>query len=74
MEILNALDKRPLRFVELKEHCPNDRTRALRLKELKKMGFIIATVKEIENHSAIHYQITEKGKKALDLVEQIEEL
>jgi len=35
-EILQALNENSLRFVDLKEHCPNDRTRALRLKELRK--------------------------------------
>jgi len=74
IEILTALNKQPLRFVDLKEHCPNDRTRALRLKELRKTGFIIMTVKEIKNHSFIHYQITDKGRKALKLIEQIEKL
>jgi len=63
IEILNALNETPLRFVDLKDYCPNDRTRALRLKELRKIGFITATIKEIENHSYVHYQITEKRRK-----------
>ena len=74
IEILQALNKVPLRFVDLKDYCPNDRTRALRLKELRKIGFIITTVKEIENHSYIHYQITEKGRKALQLLNELERL
>jgi len=74
IEILNALNETPLRFVDLKDYCPNDRTRALRLKELRKIGFIIATIKEIENHSYVHYQITEKGRKALQLLNELESL
>ena len=74
IEILQALNEVPLRFVDLKDYCPNDRTRALRLKELRKIGFIITTVKEIENHSYIHYQITEKGRKALQLLNELEKL
>ena len=74
IEILNALNETPLRFVDLKDYCPNDRTRALRLKELRKIGFVIATIKEIENHSYVHYQITEKGRKALQLLNELESL
>ena len=74
IEILNALNETSLRFVDLKDYCPNDRTRALRLKELRKIGFIIATIKEIENHSYVHYQITEKGRKALQLLNELEGL
>ena len=74
IEILNALNEEPLRFVDLKDYCPNERTRALRLKELKKIGFIMATAMEIENHSYIHYQITEKGRKALQLLNELEKL
>jgi len=74
IDILDALNEEPLRFVDLRQHCPNERTRTLRLKELRKMGLIIVTVKEIENHSFIHYQITEKGRKALGLIKQLEEL
>ena len=74
IEILNALNETPLRFVDLKDYCPNDRTGALRLKELRKIGFIIATIKEIENHSYVHYQITEKGRKALQLLNELERL
>ena len=74
VEILEALNMEALRFVDLKKYCPNDRTRTLRLKELKKLGFVVATAKEVKNHSFIHYQITEKGKKALELIIKIENL
>jgi len=63
IEMLQALNEVPLRFVDLKDYCPNDRTRALRLKELRKIGFVTATIKEIENHSYVHYQITEREEK-----------
>ena len=74
IEILNALNEKPLRFADLKDYCPNDRTRAIRLKELRKLGFVVTVIKEIENHSFICYQITNKGRKALQLIEQIEKL
>ena len=74
IEILQALNEAPLRFVDLKDYCPNERTRALRLKELRKIGFITATVIEIGNHSYVHYQITEKGRRALQLLNELEKL
>jgi len=74
IEILQALNEAPLRFVDLKDYCPNERTRTLRLKELRKKGFITTTVIEIENHSYIHYQITEKGRRALQLLNELEKL
>lgn len=73
-EILQALNEDSLRFVDLKEYCPNDRTRTLRLKELRKTDFIAVIVKEVDDHSYVHYQITDKGRKALELIEQLEKL
>lgn len=72
IEILEALNENPLRFSDLKEQCPNDRTRVLRLKELRRNGFIKTMVIEIKEQNFIHYAITEKGKKALDLLQQLE--
>lgn len=74
IEILEALSKEPLRFVDLERVCPNDRTRSLRIKELRKAGFIVAIIKEVKNRSFIYYQIAEKGRKALKLINSIEEL
>ncbi len=74
IEILSALNEAPLRFVDLEKYCPNESTRSTRLKELRKRGFITVIIKEIGSQSFIHYQITEKGKKALELVEQLEKL
>ena len=73
-EILQALNENSLRFVDLKEYCPNDRTRTLRLKELRKTDFIAVIVKEVDDHSYVHYQITDKGRKALELIEQLEKI
>ena len=74
IEILKALNGGTLRFIDLKGYCPNDRTRAMRLKELKRMGFIITIIKEVKEHNYIHYQITEKGRKAFELVNELENL
>ena len=74
IEILLALNEKPLRYAELKKHCPNDRTRTMRLKELKKVELISVIVKEVGNHDFLHYQITEKGRKALQLINQLSEI
>ena len=72
IEILEALREKPRRFVDLKAHCPNDRTRENRLKALKKNGFIKTVIIEIKEQSFIHYDITEKGEKAFKLLQQLE--
>jgi DNA-binding HxlR family transcriptional regulator len=72
IEILEALRERPMRFMDLREHCPNDRTRANRLKGLKKNNFIKTVIIEIKEQSFIHYAITEKGEKAFELLQQLE--
>ncbi len=74
IEILESLNQGPRRFVDLKKECPNDKTRANRLKGLRKNGFITTVILEVREQNFIHYCITEKGKKALKLLLQLEEL
>ncbi|MHC1627835.1 MAG: winged helix-turn-helix transcriptional regulator [Candidatus Nezhaarchaeales archaeon] len=74
IEIMEELSKRALRFVDLKNCCPNDRTRSLRLKELKKLGLIDVVVKDVGGRYSIHYQLTEKGRRALKLINELREL
>jgi len=71
IEILQALSEKPLRFSDLKKQCPNDRTRTSRLKKLREGGFIKTVIIQIEERSFIHYDLTEKGKKVLELLEQL---
>jgi DNA-binding HxlR family transcriptional regulator len=72
IEILEAIREKPKRFVDLKQQCPNDRTRANRLKGLKRNNFIKTVIVEINEQSFIHYHITEKGEKAFKLLQQLE--
>ncbi len=74
IEMLEALNQSPRRFVDLKKQCPNDKTRANRLKSLKRNGFISTTIIEVKEQDFIHYCITEKGKKALNLLLQLEKI
>lgn len=73
IEILEALSEKPMRFSDLKAQCPNDRTRTRRLKKLRENGFIKTIIIQIENRNFIHYAITERGAKALELLKQLEQ-
>jgi len=72
IEILEAIHEKPRRFSDLKQQCPNDKTRANRLKGLKKTSFIKTVIIEIKEQSFVHYCITDKGEKALKLLQQLE--
>jgi len=75
VEILYALnDGEGRRFADLKDVCPNEKTRATRLRELKKHGLIDTAIKEVGNRSFIIYMTTEKGKEALRIIKQLESL
>jgi DNA-binding HxlR family transcriptional regulator len=73
IEILEALNEKPMRFSDLKTQCPNDRTRTRRLKNLRENGFIKTIIIQIESRNFIHYTLTEKGEKALALLKQLEQ-
>lgn len=72
LEILAAVFENPRRFVDLKEQCPNDKTRTDRLRNLKKGGFLRSVIIEIKGQSFIHYSMTGKGEKALNMLQQLE--
>ncbi|MGC8998697.1 MAG: winged helix-turn-helix transcriptional regulator [Candidatus Bathyarchaeia archaeon] len=74
IEILEALNEGPKRFTDLKEHCPNDKTRANRIRCLKKEHLIEAVLADIGGQNVIHYVITERGREALTLLQRLEML
>jgi DNA-binding HxlR family transcriptional regulator len=71
LEILESLSEKPMRFVDLKEVCKSNRTRTVRLKELKEEGLIRALPKLSKDRAYTFYEITLKGKRTLKLVEKI---
>jgi len=71
VEILESLSKEPSRFVDLKNICKSNRTRAMRLRELKSEELIKAVPKIAGERAYTFYEITPLGKKALKLVESI---
>jgi len=72
IEILEAVREKPKRFVDLRGHCANEKTRTHRLKTLRRNGFIKTIILEIKGQSFIHYTLTNKGEKALQLLQQLE--
>jgi DNA-binding HxlR family transcriptional regulator len=71
MEILKSLSKRQMRFVDLKEICSSNRTRAARLKELQDKGLIKVVPKILGKRAYTFYEITSRGKEALKLSEKL---
>jgi len=71
VEILDSLNKEPKRFVDLKNVCMSNRTRNVRLKELKEEGLIKALPKMSKERAYTFYEITPIGKRALELAKKI---
>ncbi|RLF16092.1 MAG: hypothetical protein DRJ97_02005 [Thermoprotei archaeon] len=74
-EILLEISKGPKRFVDLKEACPNEKTRSKRLKELLRKQLIKAVVLEDPfNRPRIFYVLTEKGDRVLSALRKLREV
>jgi len=71
LEILESLDKEPMRFVDLKGVCKSNRTRTVRLRELKGEGLIVAIPKMSKERAYTFYEITPLGINALELAKRI---
>ncbi|WP_158385500.1 winged helix-turn-helix transcriptional regulator [Candidatus Nitrososphaera evergladensis] len=74
LDILEALSKKPSRFSDLSLVSPNERTRAQRLKELESIGFISTVSLKVEKRYFVHYKLTDKGKEALQKMQEIDKL
>jgi DNA-binding HxlR family transcriptional regulator len=74
LEILDSLNKEPMRFVDLKNVCKSNRTRNVRLKELKEEGLIKAVPKMSKERAYTFYEITTIGKRALELAKKMIDL
>ncbi|SDF78858.1 winged helix-turn-helix transcriptional regulator [Chitinophaga filiformis] len=72
--ILYKLEKRTMRFSELKEHIPDisDRMLTLHLQELEKSGLIIRTV-YAEIPPRVEYTLSESARKLAPIWQQLEE-
>lgn len=72
--ILYKLEKRTLRFSELKEHIPDisDRMLTLHLQELEKSGLVVRTV-YAEIPPRVEYTLSESARKLAPIWQQLEE-
>ncbi len=68
LSILKSLLQSPKRFSDLNKDCPIEKTRSQRLKELKSNNLIETIAKEKGRRNFIHYQLTRKGKKTMEIV------
>lgn len=71
LDILDALNKKPLRFSDLASCSPNERTRSQRLKELENIGLIHTASMKVGKRYFVHYALTDKGKLILQKVKEI---
>ena len=74
VEILDSLNKAPMRFVDLKNVCKSNRTRNVRLKELREEGLIKPLPKMSNDRAYTFYEITPVGKRALELAKKMIDL
>lgn len=72
--ILKALKEGPRRFKDISSACENEKMRSERLKELEKFNLIKVRVERIKGRAVSIYEISEKGKQTLKLVEDIKRL
>jgi len=72
--ILYKLEKRTMRFSELKEHIPDisDRMLTLHLQELEKSGLVIRTV-YAEIPPRVEYTLSESARRLAPIWQQLEE-
>lgn len=71
LDILRSLNKKPMRFVDLKDVCKSNRTRSARLKDLQEKSLITVVPKMIGRRAYTFYEISNVGKEALDFVEKL---
>ena len=71
LEILEELQKKPMRFSELKKVCLSQKTLTTRLHELEEINAIQTIVEKPKKQRIIvFYSLTQKGKQAVELALQ----
>ncbi len=72
LDLLDALSEKPKRFTDLADICPNESTRTQRVKKLEELRLIETTTIKIKKRAFIHYTLTEKGRKVLQVAGRLE--
>jgi DNA-binding HxlR family transcriptional regulator len=74
LDILDALNRKPLRYTDLKPYGRNERTRTRALRQLEERGLVQTSTIKIGKRSFVHYVITDKGKTVLVKARELEGL
>lgn len=74
LEILEALEEKPLRYTDLAKYSPNERTRSQRLKELEALELISTAILKVNKRNFVHYELTDKGRQVVQRIKDIVEL
>jgi len=71
LDILEELQKKPMRFSELKKLCLSQKTLTVRLHELEEINAIQTIVEKPRKQKVrVFYSLTPKGKQTVDLAFQ----
>lgn len=72
LDILEELQKKPMRFSELKKICLSQKTLTVRLHELEEIKAIETMVEKPQKQKIkVFYTLTTKGKKTIEIVSQL---
>jgi DNA-binding HxlR family transcriptional regulator len=71
LEILEELNKSPLRFTDMDHVCPSRKTRYIRLRELEQQTLIKTTPRLLARRSYTYYETTKKGYRSLELAKKL---
>lgn len=76
--LLSDIKSEPKRFTDMHTSCQNETTRSKKLKLLEECGFVKQEIMALsgDNHGKKHtyYIITDTGKKALELLEELKSI
>ena len=71
LDILEELQKKPMRFSELKKLCLSQKTLTIRLHELEEVNAIQTIVEKPRKQKVkVFYSLTSKGKQTVELAFQ----
>jgi DNA-binding HxlR family transcriptional regulator len=71
LDILEELQKKPMRFSELKKICLSQKTLTVRLHELEEVNAIQTIVEKPRKQKVkVFYSLTQKGKHTIELALQ----
>jgi len=73
-QILKSLEETPLRYVDMKDVCENESTRSRKVRILEENKLIETISMKIRKKSYVHYKLTDKGRKVLELLKGVEEI